>query len=231
MVRKRPMQEAIRKGTPRCPAPQAPKFWELAHASRRHRASDASFLAGSPVGANAARPTRPTAQRQMFCSLRPPAGVIDGQLVVDPVQRAVSPQPGGKAVEKVVRFHGVGRLKTGSQKGRGSSENPGEDGCASGLARIFRTPSRGQDRPRIIDRRGGRRLPDMRAKSQTALFELAGEKRRRQRAYLASDSWSRGIVRSFIFFGGGLAISPDVLDAETAEICLEQIVDAQRSEV
>jgi len=53
-----------------------------------------------------------------------------------------------------------------------------------GPARIFRTPSRCQDRPWIIDCRGGRRRPDMRAKSQTVLPELAGEKRPRQKCVL-----------------------------------------------
>ena len=42
-----------------------------------------------------------------------------------------------------------------------------------------------------------------------------------------------GLAESFVHSCslGGLAISPDVLDAKTAEICMEQTVAAQRSEV
>ena len=71
----------------------------------------------------------------------------------------------------------------------------------------------------------------MRAKSQTALPELAGEKRPRQKCVFGVGFLvlrNRSVIHVFL---GGLAISPDVLDAETAEICMEQIVAAQRSEV
>ena len=56
------------------------------------------------------------------------------------------------------------------------------------LARIFHTPSLCQDRPGIIDRRGGRRLLDMRAKSQTDLPELAEEKRPRHKSVFTSNA-------------------------------------------
>jgi len=74
----------------------------------------------------------------------------------------------------------------------------------NGLARMFHSPNRCCDRPRTIDRRVGSRLPDMRAKSQTALSEWAGEKRPRGKSGFALGFLvSRN--RSIIHIVGGLA--------------------------
>ena len=64
--------------------------------------------------------------------------------------------------------------------------------------RYWHTPNRCSDRPRTIGRRVESRLPDMRAKNQTALSEWAGEKRpRRKSGFLLGFlvSWNRSIVQ------------------------------------
>ena len=72
-------------------------------------------------------------------------------------------------------------------------------GTPDRLARIFHTPNRCQDRPRTIDRRVIGSLPDMRAKSQTALSELAEENRPREKNGFALGflvSRNRSIIHS-----------------------------------